>query len=146
MSIKGPHGVIESVRVVGPTRTHTQCEILTGDTYKLGYAQADVPVRISGNIADSAAFEIIGPVGSIHTSDGLIIAQRHIHIDPKTATDEGLSDGQVVSLQLDTPGKRIDLHDVVIRITTDALLECHIDVEEGNAAGIGNGYQATVII
>lgn len=139
VSISGPTGTIERVRVVGPTRSATQCEILTGDTYKLGFTPRAVPVRLSGDIADSAAFTITGPAGSIEKSDGLIIAQRHIHISPEEATANNLIDAQLVTLQCDTPNRRTDLHDVVVRVQPGAALECHIDIEEGNAAGISNG-------
>ena len=145
VTIKGPKGEITNIRVVGPTRSQTQCEILTGDTYKLGYAVSEVPVRLSGDLAGSAAFTIIGSHGSLHKPEGLIIAQRHIHIDPDTAKTMNLSDAQAVTLQLNTLNKRTDLHDVTVRAQPGAILECHIDVEEGNASGIQNGYLAKIL-
>ncbi len=130
---------IERVRVVGPTRPVTQCEILTGDLYRLGLTSDDVPVRLSGDIEGSTGFEIIGPAGSVKKEKGLIIAQRHIHINPKDAEARDLQNKQVVSITSDTPLKRATYHDVVVRVQEGAELECHIDTEEGNAAGIANG-------
>ncbi|MFT5832382.1 MAG: putative phosphotransacetylase [Candidatus Paceibacteria bacterium] len=146
VSITGPAGTVERVRVVGPTRPATQCEILTGDTYRLGYKPADVPVRLSGEVDGSAAFTITGPAGSIEKNEGLIIAQRHIHISPELAVEHELSNKQSVILHCDTPDRKTDFHGVIIRVQPGASLECHIDTEEGNAAGIGNGYAATVVV
>lgn len=146
VTIAGPKRAIENVRIVGPLRSETQCEILTGDTYKLGYKLTDVPVRLSGDIAGSAAFTIIGPAGIVEKEQGLIIAQRHIHTSPATAEAQELTNGQSVTLRLNTPQKRTDLHDVIIRVQKTAIDECHIDTEDGNAAGIGNGYEAEVLL
>jgi len=145
ISISGPNGTIERVRVVGPTRLATQCEILTGDTYKLGYQPTDVPVRLSGNVGGSAAFSITGPAGSVEKSEGLIIARRHIHVNPEQAAELSLADGQSVTVRARGGKGQTDFHDTIVRIQSGAILECHIDTEEGNAAGIGNGYQAEVI-
>lgn len=135
---------IERVRVVGPTRSATQCEILTGDTYRLGLTPADVPVRMSGDIADSAGFTVTGPAGSVEKSEGLIIAQRHIHISPEDALVYNLEQGQTVSLDAKSPLKRTTLHDVIVRVQAGAALECHIDTEEGNAAGIKSGDEVLI--
>jgi len=144
VSIGGPTGTIDKVRVVGPTRSATQCEILVGDTYTLGCKPTDVPVRLSGDITGSKAFSITGPAGSIEKDEGLIIAKRHIHINPQEAAEHHLHDGQSVTLQLKTDKGQIDYHDTIIRIQPEATLECHIDIEEGNAAMISNGYKATI--
>lgn len=146
VDISGPKGKIERVRVVGPTRTATQCEILTGDTYKLGCKPSDVPIRLSGDISDSAAFTVAGPAGSIEKSEGLIIAKRHIHISPEQASEQGLVAGQSVTLELESDKGQTNFKDTIVRIQPGVVLECHIDTEEGNAAGIGNGYVAKVIV
>ena len=146
VSIAGLSGTMERVRVVGPTRSATQCEILTGDTYKLGYKPADVPVRLSGDVGGSASFMITGPAGSIEKNEGLIIAKRHIHISPEQATELCLADGQSVTVQARSDKGQTDFHNTIVRVQTGAKLECHIDTEEGNAAGIAHGYEATVVV
>lgn len=145
VTISGPNGAIERVRVVGPTRDVTQCEILRGDVYRLGFAPEQVPVRLSGDITGSAAFTIVGPAGEVFKGEGLIIAQRHVHMDPAAAGDLGVSNGQAITLHCDMPGRVTDFHDVIVRIQANTVLECHLDIEEGNAAGIANGYEATVL-
>lgn len=144
VSITGPRGTLENVRIVGPARSETQCEILFGDTYKLGFAPNTVPIRLSGDIADTPGFTITGPNGTLEKSSGLIIAQRHIHISPDEAAQYNLTDGQSLNLICETPVKRTVFADVIARVSADAVLECHIDLEEGNAAGIVNGYVASV--
>lgn len=145
VTIAGPRGEIRNVRVVGPERADTQCEILTGDTYTLGFSREEVPIRLSGDITGSAAFTITGPAGSVYKPQGLIIAQRHIHINPDEAAAKNLTHGQPVTVRCETPLKQTDLHSVTIRIQEGAIFECHIDIEEGNAAGISSGYKAEIL-
>jgi len=146
VTITGPSGSIERVRVVGPTRAATQCEILTGDTYKLGFNPDTVPVRLSGEITDSEAFTITSPTCSIKKSEGLIIAKRHLHINPALAVKYNVADKQTVTIRTTSKKGQTDFHDVFVRIQPDAALECHIDLEEANAAGISNGYGAEVTV
>jgi len=63
VTIKGPKGCLEGVRILGPERNETQCEILASDVFKLGVPGC--PVRESGQLEGSFPFEIIGPHGSI---------------------------------------------------------------------------------
>jgi len=133
-----------SVRIVGPLRSQTQCEILQGDTYTL--KASGVPVRMSGDIAGSASFYIRGPKGVVHKHEGLIVAQRHVHLDPSTAAQYGLAQGDVVSFTAGAPGKRATFQDVVIRVSERFVPECHLDIEEGNAVGITNGTVAELIV
>ena len=146
VTITGPMSSIDCVRVVGPTRPETQCEIVAGDTYKLGYKSNDVPVRLSGDLSESASFTITGPAGSIEKSVGLMIAQRHIHMSPADALTYGTHDGQSVTIAGVTPNRRTTYSDVIIRVQRNATLECHIDIEEGNAAGIRNGDEVEVLL
>ena len=141
VTISGPKGSIERVRIVGPLRPDTQCEILAADRHKLGI---DAPLRLSGDIAGSAAFTITGPGGSIEKSEGLIVAKRHIHMDTETAAQHNLTNGQIVSLAI--PGERGGmLSETILRVTPESVTECHIDTEEGNALGISNGDSLTII-
>lgn len=47
VTIVGPKGSIEQVRILGPYRKNTQIEVLMADTFRLGM---DVPMRLSGDI------------------------------------------------------------------------------------------------
>ena len=134
VTIAGPKGAIEKVRVLGPVRSKTQVEILTGDGFKLGVS---APARLSGDLAGTPGITIIGPKGSVQTSEGLIVAQRHIHMTPQDAAAYGVHDGQVVDIQLDGPRGGI-YSNVAIRANDASALECHLDTEEANAMNLNS--------
>jgi putative phosphotransacetylase len=142
VTIKGPKGVLENLRILGPERKETQCEILASDQFKLG--MPGCPVRESGQLDGSAGFEIIGPAGSIKKARGLIIAVRHIHFSPADAERFGVKDKEMVSLKAGDQRGAIFLN-VVCRVNPSYVLECHLDFDEGNAVGIGNGSMGEII-
>ncbi|MDP2790271.1 MAG: phosphate propanoyltransferase [Rectinemataceae bacterium] len=142
VTIKGPKGAFEGVRILGPERKETQCEILASDQFKLGVPGC--PVRESGQLDGSAAFEIIGPAGSIKKTQGLIIAKRHIHFNLEEGARFGVVDKQLVNLKAGGERGAIFLN-VVCRVNAAYALECHLDFDEGNAVGIGNGTLGEII-
>ena len=131
---------IENVRVLGPVRKASQVEISMTDSYVL---KVKPPVRESGNIKDSAPIRIVGPKGVVELSEGCIIANRHIHMSPDEAKVFGLSDGDYVNI--DVNGKRkTRWYDVQVRVHKDFRLEMHVDTDDANSAGIGNGFIVTI--
>ena len=141
VTICGPKGAIEKVRILGPVRSKTQVEVLTGDSFKLGV----VPhVKMSGDLYGTPGITLVGPKGSIQLKEGLIVAQRHIHMTPKDAEHFGVNDGQIVSIQVN--GVRGGIYNnVVIRSNDTSALECHIDIEEANAMNINNVSKIKII-
>jgi putative phosphotransacetylase len=136
VTVKGPKGQIEGIRVLGPVRKETQCEILASDQFKLGVPGC--PVKESGVLEGSFPMEIIGPKGSVKKDRGLIVAKRHVHFDPESAQKFDVTNGEIVELHVS--GERgIIFENVVCRVNPSYALECHLDFDEGNAAGIGNG-------
>lgn len=143
VTIKGPKGSFEGVRILGPERKETQCEVMASDAFRLGLRE--LPCRESGQLDGSAAFEIVGPAGSVRKTQGLIIAKRHIHFDPASAERFGVKDKQIVKLH--AGGDRGATFDnVVCRVNAAYALECHLDFDEGNAVGIGNGARGEVVL
>ncbi len=142
LTIKGPKGAIEGVRILGPERRETQCEILASDVFKLGVA--GVPTKESGQLDGSYGFELIGPKGSVKKEKGLIIAKRHIHFDPVSAARFGVADKQRVALKVGGERGAIFL-DVVCRVHESYALECHLDFDEGNAVGIASGATGEIV-
>ena len=142
LTIVGPSmRPIENVRVLGPVRKNSQVEISATDSYVL---KVKPPVRESGNIKDSAPIRIIGPKGVVELSEGCIIANRHIHMSPSDAEKFGVADGDCVDI--DVNGKRrTRWFDVQVRVHKDFRLEMHVDTDDANAAGIGNGFTVTVV-
>ena len=123
VTICGPKGAIEKVRILGPVRSRTQVEILAGDSFKLGIKST---ARLSGDLDGTPGITIIGPKGSVQIKEGLMVAQRHIHMLPEDAARMGVHDGQVVSLEVDGIRGGI-LRNTIVRVTGQSGLECHID-------------------
>lgn len=139
--IAGPKGSIERVRILGPARTLTQVEVSWTDAMKLGVKP---PLRISGDIKDSSPVTLIGPKGSVVLSEGLIIAQAHIHMSPADSERFQVVDGQ--SVQIKVQGLRpIILSNVMIRVSERYRLEMHIDTDEANAGLIQQGAFAEIV-
>ena len=141
VTICGPKGAIEKVRILGPVRSKSQVEVLTGDSFKLGTVSE---ARLSGNLQGTPGITLIGPKGSIQTTEGLLVAQRHIHMTPEDAQRFDVHDGQTVCIQVN--GLRGGIYNnVAIRTDDAAPLECHIDTEEANAMNL-NSLSKIIII
>ncbi|WP_307233380.1 phosphate propanoyltransferase [Bacillus chungangensis] len=137
VTIKGPRGTIENVRVLGPLRKQTQVEIAASDARKLGVSP---PVRSSGNLAGSAPITIIGPKGAISLTEGCIIADRHIHMHPNDVAAYGVRDGQKVSVLVDGEKGGV-IGQVTIRVSERYALDMHLDTDDANAFGLtGNEW------
>lgn len=132
---------IEGVRVLGPVRKNSQVEISLTDSYVL---KVKPPVRESGNIAGSAGVTIVGPKGVVQLKEGCIIANRHIHMSPEDGRKFGVKDGDTVTVDVDGK-RRTRWYDVQVRVHPDFRLEMHIDTDDANAAGIGNGFKVKVV-
>ena len=117
-------------------------EILAGDCFKLG---TKAEPRLSGDLDGTPGITLVGPKGSLQTKEGLMVAQRHIHMHPDDAAEFGVHDGQSVSIEID--GIRGGIYrNVVIRVTPDSTLECHVDTEEANGMGLGGAATAVLIM
>lgn len=142
VTVVGPKGSLERVRILGPVRSGTQIEVSKTDSVKLGL---NPPLRESGNIKGSSPATIVGPEGSIYLAEGLIIAQNHIHMAPSDAVRFKLQNGQYV--QVKVQGKRPLLFDqVLIRVSPRYQLEMHIDTDEANAALCATGDKGMLYI
>jgi putative phosphotransacetylase len=142
VTVVGPKGSIEKVRILGPERGATQIEVSKTDSIRLGL---NPPLRESGDIKGSAPATIVGPNGSVYITEGCIIAQNHIHMTPQDAELYGVQNGQYVQVQLQ--GQRPVLFDrVLIRVSPRYKLEMHIDTDEANAALCATGDQGIVRI
>ncbi|MDH2926650.1 phosphate propanoyltransferase [Lonepinella koalarum] len=141
VTIKGPKGEIQKVRVLGPLRKETQIEISVGDNYVLGI---QAPICMSGELANAESLEIIGPQGSVKKDRCAIVAWRHIHMSPDLALQYDIKDEQKVSVAVS--GNRGGVLDnVIVRVSPAFVLEMHIDVEEANALGLANDALVTVM-
>ena len=135
VTIEGPKGTLEKVRIIGPFRTYSQVEVSTSDSHKLGI---NPPIRKSGDITDSPSILIIGPKGKLQLENGVIIAERHIHI-----TEEQL---KYYKLEQDKPlnivvrgEKPTILGNVHLKVSDNAYFELHLDMDDANACRLKNG-------
>jgi putative phosphotransacetylase len=142
LTIVGPSlRPIEKVRVLGPVRKASQVEISRTDSFVL---KVKPPVRESGDIKGSAPVTIIGPKGIVELKEGCIIANRHIHMSEEEGAAFGIRDGEYVTVDVFGGERRTTFYDVQVRVNKAFRLEMHVDTDDANAAGIGNG--AKVII
>jgi propanediol utilization protein len=141
VTLVGPKGELNKVRVLGPVRAATQVEISCTDAFKLG---VNCPVRESGNLKGAPSLKIRGPHGEVDVPETAILAWRHIHMHTSEAEQLGVSDKDMVSVHI--PGDRaVTLHNVVVRVRPDFALEFHVDTDEANACGLSNGDLVEII-
>jgi len=141
VDIIGPKGTLKGVRVLGPVRKSTQVEVSISDAIKLG---VEPVVRNSGDIDGTPGAKIVGPKGEIEIDKGVIVAARHIHMHTDDAERFGVKDGDIVKVR--TEGIRaLVFENVLIRSGATHALEMHVDIEEGNAAGVKNGDMVELI-
>jgi propanediol utilization protein len=124
--------MLPNVRVLGPTRPHSQVELAFTDAISLGI---DAPVRASGNIRSSAGCVLVGPAGVVELKEGVIRAERHVHMNLAHAAHYGVTNGDRMSLRIEGTCSLV-LGDLLVRADTTSKLEVHLDTDEGNAADL----------
>lgn len=141
VTLVGPRGVLEGVRVLGPVRAYTQVEVAMTDGFRLGLKP---PVRESGDLEGTPGIAVVGPAGAINLPRGVILAARHIHMETERAQALGLQDDQQV--QVWVPGVReLVLCNVIIRTNPHFRLELHLDTDEANAALLSGGDKVKIL-
>ena len=135
VTVRGPKGEFVNVAVLGPERKEAQVEISLTDGRTLGL---NPPVRPSGSVAGSPGAQLIGPEGTVSISQGVIAAQRHIHMTPQDAAHFHVSDKQIVTLKTFTD-RPLVFEDVLVRVSPDFATYAHLDYDEANACGFRNG-------
>lgn len=133
--VQGPKGKFENVAVLGPERDQAQVEISLTDGKALGIAP---PVRPSGSVEDSPGAVLVGNCGTVAIRQGVIAAQRHVHMTPADASRMQVRDKQVVRLQTFTQRPLI-FEDVLVRVSPDYATYAHLDYDEANACGFEAG-------
>ncbi len=135
VSLIGAKGRMEHVAVLGPERSACQVELSKTDCITLGI---DAPVRQSGDIENSPGLILANGERLFPIRQGVIVAQRHIHMTPEDAAVRGLKDKQVVRLQTFTERPLI-FEDVLLRVSPDYATYAHLDYDEANACGFRKG-------
>ena len=141
VTVAGPKGSSQNVAVLGPARKEAQVEISLTDGKMLGIAP---PVKLSGDVTGSPGCTLEGPCGKVKLDRGVIAARRHIHLAPEDGKMLGVTDGQVVKLQVFTDRPAI-FCDVAVRIHKDFRRAAHLDYDEANACGFKKGDLGRII-
>ena len=141
VTVVGPKGSLEKVRILGPVRPSTQVEISLTDSFKLGVPGV---VRDSGDTKKTPGCTLKGPAGAVTLEEGVIVAARHIHASTADAAKLGVKDMDRVAIR--TGGvKSVVFNNVLVRVSDKFALDFHIDTDEANAAGIKNGDMVEIV-
>ncbi|MBR3949724.1 MAG: phosphate propanoyltransferase [Oscillospiraceae bacterium] len=135
LTVMGPKGKLENVAVLGPERKQAQVEVSLTDARVLGL---EVPVRLSGSVKDSPGAVLQTERGRVQLREGVIAAQRHIHLTPEDAKQFGVQDKQTVKLRTYT-ARPLVFENVAVRVSPDFASYVHLDYDEANACGFRKG-------
>lgn len=122
--------MLPTVRVLGPTRSHSQVELAFTDSISLGI---DAPVRHSGKIDGTPGCVLVGPKGVVELDQGVIRAARHVHMNFRDCEFFGVKNGDSMKLRIEAPFCTTVMEDLLVRADATSKLEVHIDTDEGNA-------------
>ena len=135
VTLQGPKGKFFQVAVLGPPRSEAQVEISLSDSRVLGLRP---PIRESGKIDGTPGAVLVGEQGTITLCQGVIVAQRHLHLTPDSAARFGVQDKQIVRLQTFT-SRPLIFDDVVVRVSSAFADRVHLDFDEANACAMEKG-------
>lgn len=141
VTIVGPKGQLKA-SILGPTRKATQVELSLTDARTVGITAL---VKESGDIAGTEGCKLVGPEGEVDITEGVIAAKRHVHLDPKTAEEYGIENGQIVSVKVESEARSLIFGDVVARVSEKFAPAVHIDTDEANAAGLKGAVEGEII-
>jgi propanediol utilization protein/ethanolamine utilization cobalamin adenosyltransferase len=130
VTLQGPKGSLEKVRVLGPARGKTQVEISASDCFTLGIKSV---LRDSGQHDGTPGLRVLGPAGQVDLESGVMVARRHLHLSTAEAAEWRLKDGDRVSIKVPSPRPTI-FQDVLVRVSDHYRKEFHLDLDEANAA------------
>ncbi|WP_394523821.1 phosphate propanoyltransferase [Lacrimispora sp. JR3] len=140
VTIRGPKGEFERVRILGPVRKQSQVEVSKTDSFRLGIRPL---IKESGDLEGTPGLELIGPEGTVSLSSGTIVALRHIHMTPGQALAMGLKDKDMVEVEVFGERRGV-FGDVLVRVSDQFALEMHVDVDEANAFSLSNGDHVVI--
>ena len=141
VTIVGTKGNLEKVRILGPARASSQIEILASDCFKLG---VKAPVKESGKLDGTPGVAIVGPKGCVYLNEGVIVAQRHIHMSTEDSQKLNCKDKEIVSVEVEGLRGGI-LNNVLVRVSDNFKLDFHIDIDEANCLGLKDGNKVKIV-
>ncbi len=142
VTLIGPRSrVISNLRILGPCRTLNQVELAYTDAIALGF---EIPLRMSGSIADTPGCMLMGPAGFFEMKEGVIRAMRHVHMNPADAAYYGVKAGDHMKLKIGGECG-LSLDRMLVRVDPSFKLEVHIDTDEGNACNLQPGTSCELV-
>ena len=129
-------------RFWGRRGRESQVELAFTDGISLGI---DLPVRPSGKIDGTPGCVLVGPAGVVELKEGVIRAERHVHMSPR--------DADVLRRQERRPHepagrfalRRRVFEDLLVRAEQKIKLEVHLDTDEGNAGDIDHADESGIV-
>lgn len=136
--------VISGVRILGPLRPESQVELLRSECTK---CKINGPVRSSGDTKGSGAVKLVNPENGAEVvlEEGVIVADRHIHLSLEDAEAFGIVDRQVVSVKVGGRKGGV-MGEVLCRVSSKFALDFHIDVDDAAAFDLKQGDLVEVIL
>jgi putative phosphotransacetylase len=142
ITVVGPKGSL-SCSILGPCRNVNQVEVSFSDARTLG---VKAPVRESGDVAGSAPCKLVGPAGEVELTEGVIVAKRHIHMTVADAEELGVSNGDIVNVQVvQETGRKVVYGDTVVRVSDSYALAMHVDTDEANGAALAGMITGVIV-
>jgi acetate kinase len=141
ISLVGPKGVVEDVKIYAPMKSESQVEIGRTEEFLLGI---DAPIRIPGDIEGTPGITLEGPKGRVTLEKGVIDAQHRVQMDPEHALAFGLRDGDRVIFALEGANAPV-FGDVLIRVRPNLRLGMNLNADEAKAAEITEGMMGRII-
>ncbi len=142
VAVVGPRRrMLPSVRILGPTRDYSQVELAFTDGISLGI---DLPVRASGKIQGTPGCVLVGPKGVVELKQGVIRAERHVHMNVRHARAYGVANGDRMSLRIQSTCTAV-FEDLLVRADDVSKLEVHLDTDEGNAVDLDHATKVELL-
>lgn len=120
---------IEHVRVLGPFRSHNQIELLGSDLELFGL---EAPVRRSGELEGTPQVKLLAN-GREVLSDGVIRAERHVHVPTSKEDELGLHERDKVKII--APSCEFYAN---VKVSDNGYFEVHIDKDEAAEFNLAN--------
>ncbi len=141
VTIVGPKGSLEKVRILGPLRKETQIELAQTDARKIGIK---APLRNSGDLEGTPGCILIGPKGYLVLEQGCIVARPHIHLHTTDGERLGIKDKEVVDVFFKTVKPTL-MCGITARVHPQFAFDMHIDTDEANAMQVKDGDKGLII-
>lgn len=135
VTLIGPKGTIDNVRVLGPEYPQTQVEISAADASLLGIKPV---VRVPGQLLGTPGIRVKGPAGVAQLHCGVIVPAIHLHMSEEEAAAYNLKDGDTVRLR--KTGMQTAIYEnVIVCAGKKYSLEVHLNKDDAISGGVACG-------